>query len=109
MNINHDRERSVLAQIYANKADSVKYLPFFFKDKKELRHFFNMFGGKTLILPKTFEEFIEKCLTDDFTIEDTNRLGIDENIHERTKDRIIDTYIKLFVSLEEVLKEECNH
>lgn len=111
MNIKRDlnREKKILAQIYANEANSIKYLLFFFKDRAQLRHFFNQFGGKTLVLPDTFEEFLELCLNNDDLVENNNQKGIDDNIHKRTKDRIIDTYIRLFSSLEDVIKAECNN
>ena len=102
-----DKERLVLSQLYANKANSVKFLPFFFRSRKELRCFFNMFGGKTLVLPDTFEEFVESCLKADSLSDDFKQIGIDEQIHERTKDRIVESYIRLFNSLEDVLKNEC--
>nr|CAI9751472.1 hypothetical protein DGKKSRWO_DGKKSRWO_CDS_0181 [uncultured phage]CAI9752359.1 hypothetical protein CVNMHQAP_CVNMHQAP_CDS_0182 [uncultured phage] len=67
-----------------------------------------MFGGKTLVLPKTFEEFVENCLTDDCLLDNDSLMGIDENIHARTKDRIIEAYLRLFDSLEAVIENECN-
>lgn len=102
----NDNERKIFCDIYANKADSIKFLLFFFKDKAQLRHFFNMFGGKTLVLPDTFEEYIEMCLKADIDI-DKNRQGIDSSIHERTKDRILEKYFNLFSSLTDVIESEC--
>lgn len=103
----HDKERKVLAQLYANQADSIKFLPFFFQDMKELRRFFNQFGGKTLVLPDTLEEFMQFCLynTTDFP-KDGTKIGIDENIHKRTKERIIETYLNLYKTLEDVILNE---
>lgn len=105
---NNDREKRILSYLYDNEAESVQYLPFFFKDKKEVRRFFNMFGGKTLVLPDTYEEFLQNLLTQDNSlIVDDNRRGIDKNIHERTKNRMIEAYILLFQSLEDVIMNEC--
>lgn len=104
---NLEQEKKILAQIYANEANSLKYLPFFFKDRAQLRHFFNMFGGKTLIVPDTYEEFIEFCLQNDSLPENDSYSGIDTNIHERTKDRILEAYIRLFNSIEECIETEC--
>lgn len=104
---NLDQEKKILAQLYANEANSIKYLLFFFKDRAQLRHFFNQFGGKTLVLPDTFEEFLEVCLYNDDFVESENQKGIDKNIYERTKDRIAESYIRLFSCLEDVIKTEC--
>lgn len=103
---NHDKERKVLAQLYANQADSIKFLPFFFQDMKELRRFFNQFGGKTLVLPDTLEEFMQFCLYDINSPKDNTKIGIDENIHKRTKERIIETYLNLYKTLEDVILNE---
>lgn len=104
---NVTQEKLVLSQMYDNTADSVKFLPFFFQDKKELRRFFNQFGGKTLVLPDTYEEFWQYLLRSSEIPDDNNRQGIDEQIHNRTKERIIESYINLFASLEDVIKYEC--
>lgn len=109
MKHNYEKERNVLAQLYANKANSIKYLPFFFQSRKELQRFFNQFGGKTLVLPDTLEEFMELCLTVDDLPDNDKECGIDEKIHERTKDRIIQTYLNLYESLEDVIFNECRY
>lgn len=101
------QEKIVLSQMYNNTADSIKFLPFFFQDKKELRRFFNQFGGKTLILPDTYEEFLQYLLNCSDIPEDRQRQGIDYNIHKRTKEKILETYINLFKSLEDVIRNEC--
>lgn len=104
----NNREKRVLSYLYDNTADSTQYLPFFFKDKKEVRRFFNMFGGKTLVLPDTYEEFLQNLLTQDNSlITDDSRKGIDKDIHNRTKERMIEAYILLFNSLEDVINNEC--
>lgn len=105
---NVEQEKKILAQLYANEANTMKYLLFFFKDRAQLRHFFNQFGGKTLVLPDTFEEFLEICLHNDDYVENSACRGIDKDIHERTKSRIVDSYIRLFDCLEDVIKTECN-
>lgn len=112
MNIkrNNDREREVLISLYANKANSIKYLPFFFKDKKEVRRFFNMFGGKTLKLPDTYEEFLQYLLNS--SLDDklsSSEIGIDDAIHERTKNRIVESYLLLYNNLHEVIESECKN
>lgn len=106
MTDNHNSEKIILSKLYSNNADSIKFLPFFFRDKKDLRHFFNMFGGKTLVLPDTFEDFIKELLLDS-DVDDENRKGIDKNIHERTKNKIIESYISLFATLQDVIENEC--
>lgn len=106
MTAKNENERKIFSDLYSNTADSAKFLLFFFKDKAQLRHFFNMFGGKTLVLPDTFEEYIEQCLKVDDNIEES-RKGIDSNIHKRTKDRIIEKYFNLFESLTDVIECEC--
>lgn len=106
---NYEKEREILAQIYANQANSIKYLPFFFQNKKDLIRFFNQFGGKTLVLPDTLEEFMQICLADYTTPKEDNKKGIDVKIHERTKDRIIQTYLNLYDNLESVIYTECKY
>lgn len=101
------KEKNILSQLYANQANSVKYLLFFFQNRKELRRFFNQFGGKTLVLPDTFEEFIQICLETDDIPENESMRGIDNQIHERTKTRIIDTYLNLYDNLENAILSEC--
>lgn len=104
----YTKERTVLSQIYANKANSIKYLPFFFKDRKELRRFFNFFGGKTLVLPDTFEEFVEGCLYVDSLPDNDCKRGIDSKIHDKIKDKIINTYLNLYDTFESVIRNELN-
>lgn len=104
-----EQEKKVLAQLYNNQADSIKFLPFFFQNMKELRRFFNQYGGKTLILPDTLEDFMKFCLYSDTIPENSKQQGIDEDIHNRTKDKIIETYINLFNSLEDVIRNECEN
>lgn len=106
---NLEKEKKILSQIYANEADTIKYLLFFFKDRAQLRHFFNQFGGKTLRLPDTFEEFLEVCLNNDDLVENTDYKGIDNNIHNQTKNKILETYIRLFSCLEDVIETECKN
>ena len=106
---NLEKEKKILSQIYANEADTIKYLLFFFKDRAQLRHFFNQFGGKTLRLPDTFEEFLEVCLNNDDLVENTDCKGIDDNIHNQTKNKILETYIRLFSCLEDVIQTECKN
>lgn len=102
----YSKEREILAQIYANEADSIKYLPFFFKNKKDLIRFFNQFGGKTLVLPDTLEEFMQICLNDRKLPKDNKRKGIDSKIHERTKHKIVQTYLNLYDNYESVIYSE---
>lgn len=109
INRNYDKERKVLAQLYANQANCIKFLPFFFQDMKELRRFFNQFGGKTLVLPDTLEEFMQFCLYNDDIPKSKARTGIDENIHKRTKEKVINTYLNLYDSLEDVIVNELNN
>lgn len=104
-----EQEKKVLAQLYNNQADSIKFLPFFFQNMKELRRFFNQYGGKTLVLPDTLEDFMKFCLYSDKIPENPKQQGIDEDIHNRTKDKIIETYINLFNSLEDVIRNECGN
>lgn len=102
------QEKKILAQMYNNTADSVKFLPFFFQDKKELRRFFNQYGGKTLVLPDTYDEFWQYLLRNANIPEEPKRQGINQQIHERTKEKILETYINLFKSLEDVIRNECD-
>lgn len=106
-NKNNTKQRKILAQLYNNNANTIKYLPFFFRNRKELSKFFNQFGGKTLVLPDTYEEFLKLCLLDDEVPEDSNMRGISESIHNKMKDRIVNVYINLYDSLEDVIIEEC--
>ena len=64
-----------------------------------------MFGGKTLVVPDTFHAYMEQCLRDDSILEEPERKGISEIIHTRLKDRMIETYLLLFKTLEEVIKK----
>ena len=103
----YEKEKKVLTQLYANQADSIKFLPFFFHNMKELRLFFNQFGGKTLVLPDTFEEFMQYCLYCDKPPENNKRCGIDNRIHNKIKHKIINAYLNLYDKLEDVLIHEC--
>ena len=104
-----EQERKVLAQLYKNQADSIKFLPFFFQNMKELRRFFNQFGGKTLVLPDTLEDFMKFCLYSEVVPKNPKQQGIDEDIHNRTKDKVVETYINLFKNLEDVIRNECGN
>ena len=105
----YSKERKVLAQIYSNEANTIKYLPFFFKDKKELVRFFNQFGGKILVLPDTLEEFMQICLNNTKKPKNDKQIGIDSKIHERTKNKIIQTYLNLYDRYEDVIYNECKY
>lgn len=106
-NIATNNEKIVLSQLYDNTADTVKFLPFFFQNPQELKRFFNQFGGKTLVLPETFEEFCQYLLRNTTTPDDDKRIGIDDGIHDKTKERILNTYFNLFNSLQDVIENEC--
>lgn len=101
------QEKLILSQMYNNTADTIKFLPFFFQNKKEVRRFFNQFGGKTLVLPDTYEEFLKYLLNCSDVPDDQQRQGINTDIHKRTKEKILETYINLFKSLEDVIRNEC--
>lgn len=100
---NIEKEKEVLSQLYSNTADSIKYLPFFFSCKEDLIDFFDMFGGKTLKLPKTFEDFLENYLQ---TTNYSNKAKGINNI-KKVKNKVLESYINLFPSLNEVIKNEC--
>lgn len=102
---NYDREREVLAQLYANDADVIKYLPFFFSNIRQLEAFFDVFGGKTLNLPKTYEEYVSNYLKPDPPVKGRKTRGVRGK--ERMKKKVLASYLNLFTSLEEVLKNEC--
>lgn len=99
------KEREVLAQLYANDADVIKYLPFFFEDRKQLAAFIDMFRGKTLRIPTSYQEYLEKYLKPDPPTPNRSIRGI--NGTKKTKDKIIESYLSLFTSLQDVLKNEC--
>lgn len=99
-----NREREVLAQLYSNNADVIKYFPFFFKDRKQLENFFDYFGGKTIKVPNSYREFLEQLLVPNTLIQDNKRKGI--NCSEKLRKRMLESYIKLFNSLEELIQIE---
>lgn len=102
---NLTKEREVLAQLYANEANVIKYLPFFFNNIKQLEAFLDTFGGKTLKLPTSFQEYVEDYLKPDCYSNNRKLRGIKGT--KKMKEKIINSYINLFSSLEEVLKNEC--
>lgn len=103
--MNTEKEREVLAQLYSNTADVSKYLPFFFNNIYELKSFFDIFGGKTIKLPETFDEYIKNYLIYNKYVKNNQR-GI-KNIN-KIKPKILESYINLFKSLEDVIKTECS-
>lgn len=105
---NNSKEREVLVSLYANKAESIKYLPFFFNKTNDLKKFFNMFGGKTLVLPDTYEEFLQYLLknTDDNLLPD-DRTGIDVKIHNKVKLKALEAYLLLFDRYDDAIAVEC--
>lgn len=105
MKRNLNKEREVLAQLYANDAEVTKYLPFFFNDPKQLEAFFDTFGGKTLKIPKTYKEYVESYFKLDSYCNDRKYRGI--NGTKLMKNKIIESYFNLFSSLADVIKNEC--
>lgn len=99
------KEKEVLAQLYANEADTIKYLPFFFKNPKELQEFIEMFAGKNLRIPTSYQEYLENYLKEDSYTSNRKLRGI--NGVKKIKSKIINSYINLFSSLREVLENEC--
>lgn len=101
-----NKEREILAQLYNNDADVIKYLPFFFSNLTELEQFFDIFGGKTLKLPNSFKEYTEKYMQVDKYIHNDKCKGI--HCMRRVKPKILESYLNLFTSLEEAIENECN-
>lgn len=99
------KEKEVLAQLYNNDADVIKYLPFFFNNLKQVETFFSVFGGKNLRLPVTFQEYVENYLKPDVHTSNRKLRGV--NGTKKMKKRILESYINLFSSLEEVIQNEC--
>lgn len=99
------KEREVLAQLYANEADVVKYLPFFFENKEQLQAFIEMFAGKTLKIPTSYKEYTENYLKVDAYTGNRKLRGI--NNVKRMRNKIIESYFNLFSSLKDVLFNEC--
>lgn len=100
-----NREREVLSQLYANEADVVKYLPFFFSDMEQLKAFFDYFSGKTLKIPDSYQEFLESFLIKDKYTPNKKLRGI--HCLRKMKPKILESYLGLFPSLESVIKNEC--
>lgn len=102
---NLNKEREVLAQLYSNDAEVIKYLPFFFNDMEQLERFIDTFKGKTLNIPTSYQEYVEQFLqVDDFS-KDRKTRGISGV--KTMKRKILESYINLFPSLEAVIKNEC--
>lgn len=99
------KEKEVLAQLYANEADPIKYLPFFFNNSKDLQNFIDIFGGKNLRIPTSYQEYLENYLKKDTFTSNKKLRGI--NCIRKYKSKIIESYISLFTSLREVLENEC--
>lgn len=100
------KEKEVLAQLYANNADVVKYLPLFFNDKKQLEAFIEMFRGKTLKIPASYQEFVENFLNVDPYTDNRKLRGV--NGVKKMQTKILESYLNLFSSLQDVLKNECS-
>lgn len=102
---NFNKEREVLAQLYANDADAIKYLPFFFNNNKQLEEFIDTFKGKTLNIPTSYVEYLENYLKVDEYSKDRKTRGI--NGTKKMRKKILESYINLFPSLKAVIKNEC--
>lgn len=102
---NKRKEKEVLSQMYDNEADTIKYLPLFFKDKYQLEAFIDMFKGKTLKIPTSYQEYIENYLKIDPYTNNRKLRGINGIKNMRTK--ILESYINLFSTLQDLLKNEC--
>lgn len=100
------KEREILVQLYSNEAESIKYLPFIFKDQEQLKEFFDMFGGKTLKIPDTYTEFLRM-----FMVMSTQTNEKKKGIHcfRRYKQKILETYLNLFETLRQALEVECRN
>lgn len=104
MDIN--KERQILSEIYGNSASTIKYLPFILGSEQLLKDFIDAFGGKTLDVPSSYEDFLRMFLSND------DKIGLGNNrkrgIHcmKKYKTRILDTYLNLFDCLENALKTE---
>lgn len=105
MKRNLNKERKVLAQLYNNEADTVKYLPFFFNDMESLKNFIYVFGGKTIKVPTNIKEFVENYFKSDYLRSIENKGVKDIN---KMKTKILESYINLFDSLEAVIENECS-
>ena len=90
---NFNKEREVLAQLYANDADAIKYLPFFFNNNKQLEEFIDTFKGKTLNIPTSYVEYLENYLKVDEYSKDRKTRGINGTKKTRKKNHA--TYINL--------------
>lgn len=100
------KEGEVIVQLYSNDADVVKYLPLFFNSPKQLKAFINMFGGKTIKIPETYNDFVLKFIEPDKYIKNKKHKGIN-NIGKIRK-KLIESYTKIFPSLYDCIKYECN-
>lgn len=103
----YNRERAMLGQLYANDADVIKYLPFFFNDAKQLETFIETFKGKTLKIPTSYQEYLERLLELDEPSKDRNIRGV--NGVKTMKRKILESYLKLFPSLKDVVINECKY
>ena len=102
----YEKEKDLLAQLYSNNADTIKYLPFFFDNRQDFESFIACFGGKTLRIPESYQEFLEEFLKPSIYANNYNSRGIRKI--NKFKEKILNTYIQLFPSLEEVIKNEYN-
>ena len=103
----YKKEREVLAELYSNNAKSIKYLLYFFKNKQDLINFFTMFKGKTLEIPETFEDFLSICLDTNIDKNNIEQTGINNEEHEKIKDKIVQTYLNLYdTDYEKCIKSE---
>lgn len=100
------KEREVLTQLYNNEADTIKYLPFIFKDLDQLKEFFDALGGKTLQIPDTYADFLRDYMTMKPQINEKKR-GI--HCFKRYKQKILESYLNLFDNLRQALENECKN
>lgn len=102
----YEKEKDFLAQLYSNNADTIKYLPFFFNNKQEFESFIEYFGGKTLRIPESYQEFLEILFKPNKHANNYKSRGIRKV--NKMKDKILNTYLSLFPSLEEAINNEFN-
>ena len=100
------KEKEVLAQLYANNADVIKYLPFFFNNAGQLKAFIDVFAGKTLKIPASYKDYVDGYMRPDKF--DSNKRFRGINKSSKIKQKILESYLNLYPSLYELLKSECN-
>lgn len=100
----YSKEKEILAQIYNNEAQTIKYLPYFFKTRGEFTDFLRAFAGKTLKIPTSYQEYLEEFMKLNDKPKNRSISGICRV--KKMKRKVLDSYLHLFPSLEQAIKNE---